>query len=112
MRARGLALLKALHDQGDVIWHDGAFRLVDAPKVDGAVAAMLRQDQQTIQAVLRRATVFVRQLAVPSPDPFVRLRDPKWTAEGCPACGSPVADHELRCELCALAVALALEEAP
>jgi len=109
MRARGLALLRALHDQGDVVWHDGAFRLVDAPKVDRGVAAMLRQDRQTIQAVLRRATVFTRQLAIPSPDPFVRLRDPKWTAEGCPACGSPMGEHELRCALCTVAMALILE---
>jgi hypothetical protein len=109
MRARGVALLKALHEQGDVIWQNGVPRLVDHPKVDAGVALMLRRDRQTIQAILRRAAVFAEQLAIASPDPFVRLRDPKWTAEGCPSCGGPIREHELRCELCSLAAALALE---
>lgn len=69
-----------------------------------------KHDRNTIAAVLRRAAMFARQLAVPSSDPFVRLRDPKWTAEGCPSCGGPVREHDLRCELCALAARLALEE--
>ena len=106
MRARALATLRDLAAEGRVQWApDGRPRLCVPPDR----AATVRQDGQTILAVLRRAALFARQLATPGPDPWCRYRDPKWTAEGCPCCGGPVSEHELRCGLCAVAVALDLE---
>lgn len=107
MRKRGLALLRTLHEQGRVTWEDATPGLLvpDEPEVARAV----REDLRTIQAVLRRAAAFRQQLATSSPEPFVRFRDPRWTAEGCPSCGGKIGEHEfLRCSLCALGVELAL----
>lgn len=107
VRARGLHVLKALHEQGAVAWEGGVPRLL-VPD-DPAVARMVLEDRQTIEAVLRRAAAFHRQLTEPSCGPLVRFRDPRWTAEGCPSCGGKIAEHEfLRCGLCALGVELAL----
>lgn len=108
MRARGLATVRELSARGLLTWGPDGPRLAVPPDL----APVVREDRRTIEAVLRRVAVFSRQLATPSPDPFVRLRDPKWTAEGCPSCGAPLGEHELRCELCALAVALALDGTP
>lgn len=106
MRARGLATLQHLAARGLLAW---APRL---PVIPSELARSIREDRRTIEAVLRRAAVFAKQLATASVDPFVRLWDPKWTAEGCPSCGGPVREDDLRCSLCALAVALALDGRP
>jgi hypothetical protein len=106
VRARGLATVEHLAARGFLSWEDGAPRVSVIPS---ELIRSIREDRRTIEAVLRRAAAFSRQLSTASADPFVRLRDPKWTAEGCPSCGGLVREHELRCELCALAVALALE---
>ncbi len=109
MRSRGLDTVQRLAACGLLTWENGAPR----PRlVPPDLARSLREDRRTIEAVLRRAAVFAEQLATSSPDPFVRFRDPKWTAEGCPSCGGPVGEEDLRCSLCGLAVALALEGAP
>lgn len=108
MRKRGLATIRDLSTRGLVRWEPDGPRL----KVPPEHAQSLWQDRRTIKAVLRRAAVFAEQLATASPNPFVRFRDPRWTAEGCPSCGGPVREHDLRCDLCALAVALALEGRP
>lgn len=109
MRARGLATVQTLAARGLVSWEDGTPRPCLIPP---ELAQSIREDRRTIEAVLRRAAVFAKQLATASPDPFVRLRDPKWTADGCPSCGGQIREHDLRCELCVLAVALALEGTP
>lgn len=90
MRARGLATVQHLAARGLLTWQDGAPRL---PMIPSELAQSLREDRRTIEAVLRRAAVFAKQLATASPDPFVRFRDPKWTAEGCPSCGGPVGEQ-------------------
>ncbi|OGC01447.1 MAG: hypothetical protein A3G35_10975 [candidate division NC10 bacterium RIFCSPLOWO2_12_FULL_66_18] len=109
MRARGLATVQHLAVRGLLTWEDGAPRPRGIPP---ELAQSVQEDRRTIEAVLRRAAVFSRQLATASLDPFVRFRDPKWTAEGCPSCGGPVGEHKLRCELCAVAVSLALDGTP
>ena len=107
MRGRGLRLLRALHERGGVVWEAGVPGLLTPEDPD--VACMLHEDRQTLLAVLRRAAVFRRQLLVQTLDPFLRFRDPRWTAEGCPSCGGKAGEHEfLRCDLCALGVELAL----
>lgn len=109
MRARGLATVEHLAAHGLLTWENGAL----SPRlVPSDFAQSLRQDRRTIEAVLRRVSVFSRQLSTAGPDPFVRLRDPKWTAEGCSSCGAPIGEDELRCELCTLAAELALEGRP
>jgi hypothetical protein len=109
MRVRGLATVQHLAARGLLAWEDGTPRL---PVIPSELAQSVREDRRTIEAVLRRAQVFAKQLATASLDPFVRFRDPKWTADGCPSCGAPVGEYELRCDLCALAVALALDGGP
>ncbi len=107
MRSCGLAIVRHAHEHGFLIWDVGMPRLSLSP--DPVTMDVVRPHWNTIRAVLRRAEAFRRQLSTPSPDPFVRFRDPKWTAEGCPSCGGSMRAHELRCALCALAVTLALE---
>ncbi len=106
MRARGLATVCDLFARGLLVWE------VDGPrlKVPPDLAPVVSQDRRTIDAVLRRAAVFSRQMAITSVDPFVRLRDPKWTTDGCPSCGASIGEHDLRCDLCSVAVTLALEK--
>ncbi len=106
MRARGLDTIQLLAARGLLTWENGAPRPRVVPP---ELAQSLREDRRTIEAVLRRAAIFSKQLATASPDPFVRFRDPKWTHEGCPSCGGPLKEHDLRCDLCTLAVALALD---
>ena len=109
MRARGLATVATLAARGLLAWNNGVPALRAIPP---EFSESWKYDHNTIGAVLRRAEVFARQLATASPDPFIRFRDPKWTAEGCPSCGGSVREHELRCGLCSLAAALALGETP
>jgi hypothetical protein len=109
LRARGLATVRTLTARGLLTWEEGAVLFREIPP---DLAESWKYDQNTIQAVLGRGALLIRQLLIPSTDPFVRLRDPKWTAEGCPSCGAPIGEHDLRCELCALAATLALEEQP
>ncbi len=109
MRSRGLDTVQRLAARGLLTWEQGAPKPCQIPP---ELARSAREDRRTIEAVLRRAAVFARQLATASLDPFVSFRDPKWTAEGCPSCGGPIREHEPRCELCALAVTLALEGRP
>lgn len=108
MRERGLATIRDLSTRGLLRWELGGARFDVPPDM----LPVVRQDRRTIEAVLRRASVFSRQLSTAGPDPFVRLRDPKWTAEGCPSCGAAIGEDELRCGLCALAAELALEGRP
>ena len=109
MRARGLATVRPLAARGLLIWEGGALGFREFPP---ELSESWKYDRNTIQAVLRQAALFPQQLSTPSPDPFVRFRDPKWTAEGCPSCGGPVREYDLRCELCACALTLVLEGTP
>jgi tRNA(Ile2) C34 agmatinyltransferase TiaS len=45
---------------------------------------------------------------------YLNGREPiiRPTAEMCPSCGGRIGEQDFRCDLCALAVALALEEQP
>lgn len=106
MRARGLAIAWAALEQDCIEWADGSprLRVLDDPDL----LRILHEDQQTIRAIWRRAATFARRLAVPSTDPFLRYRDPRWCAGGCPSCGARIGEHELRCDLCALAAEMAL----
>ena len=107
MRACGLAIVRHALEHGFIGWQGGVPRLLLSR--DEITAHALRPHWQTIQAVLRRASAFRRQLTAPGTEPFVRFRDPRWTAEGCPSCGGKVGEHEfLRCDLCTLGAGLAL----
>lgn len=106
MRACGLAIVKHGLDHGFIAWEAGVPRLLLAD--DAATRATVRPHWSTIAAVLRRAGTFRRQLAIPGPKPFVRFRESRWTAEGCPSCGGKVGEHELRCGLCSLAAEIVL----
>ena len=107
MRARGLRVLRALHERGAVTWCADAVELL-LPE-DPDAARIVHEDAQTIWAVLRRAAGFRQQLLSPSTEPFLRYRVQKGTAEGCPSCGRRMTEHEfLRCDLCALGAELAL----
>ena len=106
MRARGLATVATLAARGLLAWDNGVPALRAIPP---EFSESWKFDHNTIGVVLRRAAVFSQQLATASPDPFVRLQDPKWTAEGCPSYGGDIREHDLGCHLCALAVRLALE---
>lgn len=108
MRTRGLSFLRGLLHEGAVIWQAGVPGIC-VPEDDPELVQMVREDLQTIMAVLRRAEVFRRQLGTASVEPFLRFRHWKWTAEACTSCGGRVTEHEfLRCDLCALGVDLAL----
>jgi len=64
-----------------------------------AGVAVLGAILQDPEAGRRRAASFARQLAVPSPDPFLRYRDQRWCGEGCPSCGIGLRAHERwRCD--------------
>lgn len=111
MRVRGLGLVREALGRGAVIWTEGVPRLRLSP--DPETQRAVREDRQTIEAVMRRAAAFAQQLQEPSPDPFLRFRDPKWCAGGCPSCGVPVPEHQwLRCDLCAAAAELVLHADP
>jgi hypothetical protein len=98
--------VRTLAARGLLTWEGGALGFREIPP---ELSESWKYDRNTVQAVLRRAALFAQQLSTLSPDPFVHFRDPKWTAEGCPSCGGPIGEHELRCQLCSLAAELALE---
>ncbi len=110
MRAAGLVIVEHALAHGCIRWApDG--RTVDLYlSNDADTIQAARPHRQTIEAVLRRAVAFHRQLSIPHPEPFCRFREVRWCQAGtCPSCGGPVGEHEfLRCDLCALGVALAL----
>lgn len=108
MRAAGLAIVEHAAVHGFLVWEGGIPRLMLSD--DTITLRTVRSHWQTIQAVLRRAEAFGRQLASPGPDPFCRYRESRWCPPGtCPSCGGKTGEYEfLRCDLCAVAMQLAL----
>jgi hypothetical protein len=74
-----------------------------------AALALAKQAPDTAREVLRRAAIFRAQAQTPSTMPILML--PGSHVTGCLSCGDTGAQG-LRCDLCQLAVQLALEVAP
>ena len=69
----------------------------------------------TDKEILRRAAIFREQaerfIRQGKPLPILTLPE-RSEGDGCCSCGAPIQDRRYRCELCALAVTLALGEKP
>ena len=103
---RGCAILEeALAKGGRVI-----FEPPDHPRllVPRGMAAKLQDDLDTIREVLRRAILFREQAQTTSTLPLLVLPGHQG-GEGCLSCGTPVERGHFRCEVCTLAVVLALD---
>jgi hypothetical protein len=119
MRDRAIASLILLDCMQMLVWdQDGQCKIAAPPKV--ARDRGFREDRPTMLAVLRRASAFKQQLAVPSADPFVRLRAPsradRFGGRGavlCPSCRAKMLENEtgFRCALCEFGAEIALQEA-
>lgn len=107
-----ILLAEALAHEGKVLWAPPERPKLILPK---GTRERLEPDRVTIREVLRRATIFREQS-----ERFIRdgkalplLALPEHQAgTGCFSCGVPVKAGHFRCELCALAVTLALEGRP
>jgi hypothetical protein len=102
-------LTEALARGGKVVWDSpGKPRLLAPPSLHDAIKA----DRETVKEILRRAAILREQANVFIREgrllPVLALPD-RPEGDGCWSCGDPVEGRGYRCELCALAVALALE---
>jgi hypothetical protein len=102
-------LTEALARGGKVVWEPpDKPRLLAPPSLHDAIKA----DRETVKEILRRAAIFREQA-----ERFIRqgrllpvLTLPDYQGvDGCLSCGAPLQGRRYRCEVCALAVALALE---
>jgi hypothetical protein len=109
----GIAVLtEALARGGKVVWEPpDKPRLLAPPSLHEAIKA----DRETVKEILRRAAIFRDQAAQfirhGEALPFLALPG-RLEGDGCWSCGVLVEAGHFRCELCALAVALALEGKP
>jgi hypothetical protein len=75
----------------------------------------LEPDRETVREILRRAVVFREQAAgfILDGRPLPILALPGCQeGDGCISCGTALEGRRFRCEVCTLAVKLALEERP
>ena len=101
-------LAEALAHGGRVLWDPPERPRLQLPK---GVRERLETDRDMVREVLRRAVLFREQALTPGPWPLLVL--PGNTREdGCLSCGAETEPGHFRCELCSLAVTLALEERP
>lgn len=105
-------LTEALARGGKVVWEPPEKpRLLAPPSLHQAIKA----DRETVKEILRRAAIFREQA-----EGFIRggrllqvLALPERAeGNGCWSCGAPLTGRLYRCEVCALAVKLALEGTP
>jgi hypothetical protein len=105
-------LSEALARGGRLLW--------DPPQkprllIPTALRAQLDPERETVREVIRRATIFRQQaLAFIQPGqalPILALPE-RPEGEGCLSCGIPIDAGHYRCDMCALAVNLALEGTP
>lgn len=102
-------LQQALARGGKVVWESPEKpRLFAPPSLHEAIKA----DRETVKEILRRAAIFRHQawdfIRQGRPIPILALPEHQGI-EGCQSCGSPLHGRRYRCEVCSLAVALALE---
>lgn len=102
----------ALAQGGKILWdRPGGIRVM-VPK---ALRERLEVERETIREVLRRAAVFREQAARFILEgqllPVLALPE-RPEGNGCWSCGAPLQSRRYRCEVCALAVTLALEGMP
>jgi len=105
-------LTEALARGGKVVWEPpDKPRLLAPPSLHQAIKA----DRDTVKEILRRAAIFRDQaqqfILEGRALPILAFLD-RVEGDGCWSCGVPVEPQHYRCEVCALAVALALEERP
>jgi hypothetical protein len=105
-------LSEALARGGKVVWDPPHKpRLLAPPSLHAAI----RADRETVREVLRRATILREQarrfIQHGRPLPILALPN-RPGGDGCLSCGAALDGGPYRCELCALAVKLALEEIP
>ena len=98
------ALAEALDRGGRVVWDREPPRLL----VPSALRLKVEADRATVREVLRRAAIFREQVRTPGPCPILALPDCP-DGDGCLSCDATIDPGHFRCELCALAVRLALE---
>jgi hypothetical protein len=106
-----VVLTEALARGGKVVWDPpDRPRLLAPPSLHAAIKA----DRETVKEILRRAAIFREQA-----EGFIRpgkalrvLALPGVERDGCISCGAPLRGRRYRCEVCALAVRLALEGTP
>ena len=109
----GVAVLtEAMTRGGKVVWDPpDKPRLLAPPSLHQA----LKADRETVKEVLRRAAIFREQATRFVREgralPILALQD-RPEGDGCASCGTPLNGRRYRCEVCALAVALALEGTP
>ncbi len=102
----GVAVLSDALGKGARVVFDGSDepRLLAPQTLHDAILA----NRETVKEILRRAAIFRQQAHSPGPWPILTLRG--VGADGCISCGAqPASDRRYRCEVCALAVRLALE---
>ena len=104
-----LILSEALAHGGKVLWEPPERPKLILPK---GIRERLEPDRGTVREILRRATVFRDQAQRFMREggllPILALQD-RPEGDGCASCGTPLNGRCYRCEVCALAVALALE---
>lgn len=103
-------LTEALTRGGKVVWNPpDRPRLLAPPSLHEKIKA----DRETVKEILRRAAIFREQawgfIRQGRPLPILALPEHPG-GEGCSSCGSVLAGRRYRCEVCTLAVRLALEE--
>ena len=102
-------LTEALAQGGKVLWEPPERPKLILPK---GTRERLEPDRETIREVLRRATILREQAQRFIRDgkalPLLALPEHQG-GTGCLSCGVPVKGGHFRCELCALAVTLAME---
>lgn len=99
----------ALAKGGKVVWDPPARPRLFVPK---GMGAKIQKDLATVREVLRRATIFREQAAAFIREgqalPILALPE-QGGGQGCLSCGGPVERGHFRCEVCTLAVVLALD---
>lgn len=105
-------LTEALARGGKVVWDPPDRPRLLAPR---SLHEAIKADRATVKEILRRAAIFrdqaerfIRQGRLL---PVLALPDHQGV-DGCWSCGATVPPGHFRCEVCSLAVALALEGMP
>ena len=105
----GVAVLReVLSEGGQVVWASPGPRLLVPPTLRSKVEA----DRPALREILRRAAILRAQAVqfIPQgiPMPLLALPDNK-SVDGCLSCGAEVSEGHYRCEVCAMAITLALQ---
>ncbi len=100
------ALGEALTQGGRVEWD-----ATERPRllVPRSLRPKVEADRETVREVLRRAAIFRGQVGQARPIPFLHLPEHPGGGPGCLSCGASLSPARwCRCELCEVAVRLAL----